>query len=323
MRGMLRGVWMVGVVSLWIAALASTPLAAKEPSDEKSGVPSYLLRYQFEKNEVLNYQVEHESSMTTTAPPNYLETVTNSVQSRKNQRVVGLDSKGNATLELVIENAKMSVQFGDATPISFDSKQPQNCPKAYQYMREIIGQPLARVQVSPRGELLETRTQLPIAVLQKANLVKADGTFNEDASQNFLVEFPEQAIEVGDTWTNTFQVKVRVGRSLTQKVTMQRSYELVNVVDNVATIKLRTGLITPTRDGMILAQLIQMAPNGHIEFDLNKGRILSRTLTIDKTEAGVINGAGTMQAKSKRVERWIAPKVEGKKQADANQQAAK
>ena len=98
-------VWMVGVVTLWIH-LPSILVAANKPSDE-SGVSSYRLRYQFKKNEVLNYQVDHETTMTTTTPQ-YSEKVTNKVESRKNHRVVGLDSKGNATLELMIENAKMS-----------------------------------------------------------------------------------------------------------------------------------------------------------------------------------------------------------------------
>ncbi|MCA9071007.1 MAG: hypothetical protein KDA84_18900 [Planctomycetaceae bacterium] len=315
MRGMLRGVWIVGVVSLWMHTHSSTIPAANKPSEGQPKASAYLLRYHFEKNEVLNYQVDHETSMTTTAPPNYLEKVTNSVQSQKNHRVVGVDSKGNATLELMIKHAKMSAQFGDSNPLKFDSDHPKDCPKVYEHMRPIIGRPLARVQVSPRGELLQTRPQLPFSVLAKAKLVKADGSFSEGASQNFLIEFPEDAIKVGEGWTNTFEVKVVVGKTLTQNVTMQRSYELVKVDGNIATIKLRTGLITPTRDGMILGQLIQMSPNGTIEFDLEKGRILSRTLTIDKTEAGIINGHGSVHAESKRVERWIDPKADDNKQA--------
>ena len=54
---------------------------------------------------------------------------------------------------------------------------------------------------------------------------------------------------------------------------MQRSYELVEVKDGRATIKIRSALITPIRDGMILAQLIQMSPCGTIVFDLENGRI--------------------------------------------------
>jgi hypothetical protein len=103
-----------------------------------------------------------------------------------------------------------------------------------------------------------------------------------------------------------------VGQTLKQPVTMQRSYELVEVANDLATIKLRTVMITPIRDGMILAQLIQMTPEGTIVFDLKNGRMVSRTLTIDKTEVGVIGGNSSMHAKSKREERWIDPKTEKK-----------
>jgi hypothetical protein len=284
-------------------------------TSEAAEVPagSYLLRYQFKKDEVLNYQVDHETTMITTKPE-FVEKVSNEVHSRKQNRVVALDSQGNATLELSIEDTKMSAQFGEAQPVSFDSRNPQDCPESYKVIRDIVGKPLARVRVTPRGELLQSVPLLPLAVMKKAKLVKADGTLSDDASRNFLVEFPENALKVGDIWTNVFKVNVSVSRSLTQAVTMQRSYELLEVKDGLATIKLRSGLITPINDGMILAQLIQMSPSGTIVFDIENGRLVSRTLVIDKTEVGVIGGDSSMQAKSKREERWIDPKAE--KQAD-------
>jgi hypothetical protein len=279
--------------------------------DDAARPDGYLLRYQFTKDEVQNYDVDHETTMITTRPE-LKETVTNEVQTRKSHRIVSVDSEGNAWMELVIEAAKMSAQFNEAEPLSYDSEKPEECPKAYQHVRDIIGKPLAQVQVSPRGELLSTRALLGPNVLDKAQALKDNGALSDEASRNFLIEFPEQPIRVGDTWTNTFKVNVRVSQRLKQPVTMQRSYELVDVADDLATIRLRTVLITPIRDGMILAQLIQMTPEGTIVFDVKNGRMVSRTLTIDKTEVGVIGGESAMHAKSKREERWIDPKAEKK-----------
>ena len=125
--------------------------------------------------------------------------------------------------------------------------------------------------------------------------------------RNFLVEFPEDALKVGEGWTETYKVKVQLSPRLSQNVTMQRSYELAEVKDNLATIKMRTALITPIRDARILAQLIQMTPSATITFDVKRGRLVSRTLTIDKTEYGAVGGNSTMHAKSKREERCLAP----------------
>lgn len=279
--------------------------------DQEPKAEGYLLRYKFIKGEVQNYDVDHETTMVTTRPE-LMEKVRNDVQTRKTHRVVSVDSDGNGWLELAVETARMSAQFGEAEPLSYDSQKPEDCPQVYRHVRDIIGKPLAQVHVSPRGELLETKPLLGQNALDKAQALKADGTLADEASRNFLIEFPEQPIQVGESWENTFKVNVRVGQKLKQPVTMQRSYELVKVENDLATIKLRTVLITPIRDGMILAQLIQMTPEGTIVFDLKNGRMVSRTLTLDKTEVGVIGKNSSMHAKSKREERWIDPKAEKK-----------
>lgn len=306
MRGTSRGFQSAFVFLAILTSPTFAEAAKKTAGEADSGGPAYLLRYQFKKDQVLNYQVDHETTMTTTTAE-HVEKHTTTSHSRKNQRVVGLDSAGNASLELMIEHAEMSAKFGDSKAKHFDSRDPENCPKQYRHMKGIIGQPLTRVQVSPRGKLLAIRPLLRPELLAQANLLKSDGSLSNEAAQNFLIKFPEEAITVGESWTDTFKVKVSVNRRLKQPMTLQRRYELVDVTEHLATIELRTALITPTRDGKILVQLIQMTPKGKIVFDMEKGRIVSRTLTVDKTEFGVIGGGGSVEAKSKRVERWIDP----------------
>jgi hypothetical protein len=266
-------------------------------ADEKSAdAGSHLLRYQFNKGEILSYQVDHESTLVT-AHAELEEKVANAVFTRRNHRVVSVDQSGNALMELAIDEARMSAQFDDEKPLSFDSQKPEDCPRHYESIRDIIGKPLSQVRMSPRGEMLEVKPLLP----------QFKDSISDDPSGSFLVQFPEGPVKVGEGWTNIFKVNVRISRFLTQPVTMQQSYELAEVKDGLATIKLRTGLITPINDAMILGQLIQMAPKGTIVFDIENGRLISRTLTIDKTEVGVIAGGGSMHAKSKREERWIEP----------------
>ncbi len=295
-----------------VLAVASAAEAANNKTDSaKAADPdAYTLRYQFKKDEVLHYRVDHESTLIA-SKPELSQRTKNEVHSKKNQRVVATDSAGNATLELAIDWVKMSAQFDDSEARVFDSKHPDDCPDCYKGVRQVIGQPLARVRVSPRGTLLSSTPLLSPAVLARARMLPPDpSSESNDPMRNFLVEFPEEPLKIGEGWTNTYKVKVQVTRRLSQDVTMQRSYELTEVKDQRATIKMRTALITPIRDGQILGQLIQMTPSGTIVFDLEHGRIVSRTLAIDKTEVGVIGGNGSMQAKSKRVECWIDPAKE-------------
>ena len=76
---------------------------------------------------------------------------------------------------------------------------------------------------------------------------------------------------------------------------------------NVATIRVLNSLLTPMNDPEILRQLVQQTPKGTIEFDMQQGRVLNRTLQIDEKVVGAFGAQTLLQANGECVEKLIPP----------------
>ncbi|MGE0377138.1 MAG: hypothetical protein AB7Q45_17140, partial [Planctomycetaceae bacterium] len=163
---------------------------------------------------------------------------------------------------------------------------------------ETIGKPLARITVSPMGELLDMKWLLPDQ--QGALPAKADG-----GTLDILVSMPEGPVAVGETWKQRFETEVLVDQKLRKTVTLLRTYRLAGVENDRATIELQTAVITPLHDPAQEAQLIQKTPNGTIEFDLKRGVMLSRATAVDREVVGFNGGKSRIRNKTTRSENLV------------------
>ncbi len=85
---------------------------------------------------------------------------------------------------------------------------------------------------------------------------------------------PVEPVKIGDSWHVSNEVRVRsdkTGRA--ERVKTRIVYTLDDVKTGLATINVRTELVTPVDDPAIKSQLVQQLTNGEIEFDLDAGRI--------------------------------------------------
>ena len=139
------------------------------------------------------------------------------------------------------------------------------------------------------------------------NLV--DAAQKTDPAMNFLVVFPEQPIKIGEKWTEKSEALVSVGSGLTQPLNLIRQFELTSVTNNIATIQFRTSLLTPMNDPEILRQLVQLTPTGSIEFDVQQGRILSKTLKIDEKVVEAFGKQTLLQARGESKEKLAATRT--------------
>jgi hypothetical protein len=271
--------------------------------------PTYRLQYRFEPGQVVRYTSSHEGMLETTKG-DLTETARNRSETDKHFRVVSVDDTGVATLELVIDRVRMSARFGDGRPVEFDSREAKEVSPAFHGVSQTVGKPLARIRVAPTGELLSSKPligpELQSQVAAPAPATGSGGGKDDDPNKNFLVVFPPRPLRVGEGWRDQYKTRVHLTRQLTQEVTLLRQYELTGVKDGVATVELTTSVITPIHDPALAAQLIQKAPGGTIEFDLQRGLMTSRVLTVDQTEVGVIGSDSTMHAKTRLEERLVA-----------------
>lgn len=289
-----------------LTAVASLLLCGRPTQAEESA--GHRLQYKFEVGEIVRYHATHKTMLKTTKGPS-TEIVQDESDSEQHYRVTAVDDDGIATLELTTDRVKMSARFGNAKPESYDSTADENVSPRFAAVAKTIGKPLARLTVRPNGELVSSKPLLPESVQRLVTTPTQSPTANDDPAKNVFTVFPDKPLAVGDTWRESFQVRVNVDRRLEQNVTLLRVSELTSLEDGLATVKYRTSLITPVQDGGVRVQLLQRTPSGSLVFDIEQGRIISRTMKIDRTEVGVIGSNSLMRAVSLRKEKLI-PKSE-------------
>ena len=270
----------------------------------KAQEKTFQLVYKFETNQTVHYDVVYKMWITTKKGL-VAETAVNESKSRKHFRVVSVDSEKNAVIEPFIDRVWMSARFGDNDPVVYDSESDSKPPKQFRSIHQTIGKPLARIKIAPHGEFLKAVPFRNVAGRFKSQ--PPSGLAADETHRSFLVVFPQNPIRVGDTWKDTLDVNVTLSPKLKRKVTLRRKYQLVSVENNQATISLVTSVLTPVRDPTVSAQLIQRSPEGTIVFDLKRGFIVSRNLTIDKTVIGALGDQSSMRAKSDLSERLVPP----------------
>lgn len=291
------------ILGLFVAAATLTsPAFAEGP---------YRLAYRFQPGEFLHYEMEEQADVFTqngTVKDRFDRPVESKsfqqTQLLKSYRVVIVDEDGAATLEPIIEKIRMSSRSGDNAAISFDSTKDEAPPKEFEKVAGTIGRALSRFQVAANGKLIKV-TMLVDDVPKSFS----EAAEKADPSINFLVVFPDKPINIGEKWNEKFDTPIKVSGGLSRPVQLIRSFELIKVVENVATIRYRTRLLTAINDPEILTQLVQQTPTGLIDFDLEQGRILQRAFEVDNKVIGSFGPETLLHARGQSVERLIVEKT--------------
>lgn len=300
-------------VFLYSSLYSPLSMADGDPGEQTSAAPAkphddnhYLLAYRFQPNQFLHYNVSHPITLDLKFDQGSMTTF-NETKTRKHYRVVSVDSDGRALLETVIDHVHMTVQADDGVPIVFDSEEDSDkCPPEFQEILEAVGRPLSRAEFASNGELLALLPMKASGTGTGKETAQTKQTDELDPIQNFLVVLPQNPVKVGETWKDRFEVPVTIPSSkLQRRILLQRVYRLVSVEGDLATIALKTSVLTPAYDPQIRVQLIQRTPSGTIVFDMHDGVIVSRTLKSDRTEIDAIGPKTSMRAVSTRSEQLV------------------
>lgn len=298
---MVRGIGRNAVACGLCAALAASAFAAdtgivvSQPGQGNT----YQLVYKFTPGQFARYEVLQKSKIVSKYPQ-ASETVDNESTTSKHYRVIASDA-GGAQLEPIIDRVQMSVTFNAVEKREYDSAAAGDPPQGFGDVAANVGRALARVQLTSNGEMIKVT---PLANAPKSLVAMAA---QNDAKLNFLVPFPKEPVGVGAVWKDRYQTPVTVGQGLSQPVTLQREFELKSVSGSVATIAFKTVVLTPIGNPQVEAQLLQCRPAGTIEFDLERGLIVSQTT---KASGDVVNpfGANTqLTATLESSERLLDP----------------
>lgn len=281
-----------GLISdLLKGALTDKSESETDESDVASG-EDYLLRYQFAEGEQLRYQTTQ--TMTQEAlGENQRKMDISTVMQKRRFRVTDVKKNGDAVATMQFEKVHMELKSGDADPIVFDSSMTlKEVPRLYQAAARKLRGAAPEFDLSAAGIKLN-RDGVEIAP--------------EKGRACFMVLLPPEPVRVGDTWKSTLEVKVRLTTKLNRTIRLLRTHRLTKVEDGIAHITVSTSVLSRVVSVQVKSQLLQATPQGSIQFDIAKGRVIRRELNFDSSVLGAF-GAGTMlSAKGQTVEELLAP----------------
>ncbi|HRX82068.1 MAG TPA: hypothetical protein P5307_23530, partial [Pirellulaceae bacterium] len=198
--------------------------------------------------------------------------------STKAWQVSDVDAEGNFTFSHSVTNVNMWQQLSDRPEVRYNSETDTEIPPEYQQVAKTVGVPLATVTISPKGDIV--------------------GREGSEANEKFgvggiIMLLPEKPVKAGSRWYEPSELHTRLPDGRVKKIKIRKNYELEKIQTGVATIAVKTEVLTPVNDPRIESQLVQQLTDGTIKFDVDAGRVISKEMNWDKTVVG-FNGADSM-----------------------------
>ena len=274
------------------------PIVAQVPAvqDEFDAITSkltdhtYHLRYKFRARQTLRYEVVHQVSVKTLVQGTSQESQSRS-KSIQSWKIDKSDAPGTTILTHSVEYVDMWSKTSGRQPIRYDSRSDEQAPPDYENIAKMVNTPLSIVTVDAFGKVLDRDDKIP--------------QFNMGTG-GMTVPLPNQAVKLGAEWSTPGFVRVRQGNGILKAIKTRQLYRLEKVETGMATISLRTEVLTPVNDARIESQLIQRLSNGTIKFDIDAGVVRGRRLEWDQTVVG-FNGPESSMTYVARLTESLAP----------------
>ncbi len=276
-------------IAVWFLLSSMAPmLAAESPaSDNAASDKKYTLRYRFDPNETVRYEVTHIAKTKTRLrgieEASQVHTVSEKVWSFKKPA-----ASDAMTFDHAVSKVELMQQTGEKPEIRWNSESDAEPPIEFEKVAEQIGTPLSTVSINSRGQETSRETH--------------GGTESQLGMGGLTIALPEEAIAVGGTWTVPKEVKVRGAEGEVKSMKIREVYSLDKVETGVATISIKSEVLTPIEDESIKAQLVQQLSNGTIRFDIDGGRMLSKQLDWDESVVGFQGANSLMEYRARLTE---------------------
>ncbi len=304
-------------------AMAQSPTPAKRPAEKLQDAPStlrkverkemtespstlggeeFLLRYNLEPGMVISSEVTHLAK-TDTKVDSSEQNSHSRTESQKTWEVTRVEN-GEMTFEYKILEIDMSQRIGADMEIRYSSKSGDEPARQFQAAADSVGKVISTVTIDEQGMIVARSDET-----NPPNLGMGDIT----------LPVPKKPIAVGATWEVPRELRIRREDSTVKTVRFRELFRLDKVSAGVATIAVRSEMLTPITEPQEEAQVLQQLSNGTIKFDVDAGRMISKELGWDKVVVG-FSGAGSVMDYSARLEEQV---IKAELKAGASKSAAK
>lgn len=267
------------------AVAALVLLAAPASADTPAAV---TLRYRFEPGEKIVMDVAHRA-LTETVIGGTRQAVETATDSTKVWTVVAVDAAGRATIEHSVDDVTMSSRTSDKGETRWSSRDDGPVAPDYEPVRRSLGVPLARLVVDATGRVIERRDLKPTPPSNTGDLM--------------VVPLPDEPATVGTEWTVPQEVVVEVPNGPRRAVKTRLRYRVASLRDGVATIDVDTTVLTPLDDPRLESRLLERIWDGEVEFDVARGRLMSRSTGVDRRVVGFSGPESSVRYKASLEER--------------------
>jgi hypothetical protein len=260
-------------------------LAVRAPAETHDPV---TLRYRFQPGEKIVMDVAHRA-LTETVIGGTKQAVETATDSTKVWTVVAVDPAGLATIEHSVADVTMSSRTSDKGETRWSSRDEGPVPPDYEAVHRSLGVPLARLVIDATGRVIERRDFKPTPPSNTGDLM--------------VVPLPDEPATVGTEWTVPQEVVVEVPNGPRRAVKTRLRYRVASLRDGVAVIDADTTVLTPLDDPRLESRLLERIWDGRIEFDVARGRLLSRSTGVDRRVVGFSGPESSVRYKASLEER--------------------
>ena len=233
-------------IALAVLALAvAAPLGAEDSTprrdlsaeleaaeDRLTSQVEYLLRYKFAAGETMRWKVVHLVTTDTKISGNSQTSKSRSV-STKCWHVGRVTEDGQIAFKHSVENVDMWQQVSDRPEVAYNSQKDGQPPPEYEQVAKTVGQTLAEVTIQSDGQIIQKDSDSP-----RLNLGMGD----------VVMLLPPKPVRIGSHWYEPGEIQVRQADKTVQRIKTRKLYTLEKVQTGVATISLKTEVLTPVDD---------------------------------------------------------------------------
>lgn len=259
-------------------------------SNRQVAEPTYLLRYSFDADETVRYEVTHVAK-TKTRISGTEELANVHTVSQKVWNLSSVDPTGEMTFVHSVDAVELTQQTGENPEIRWSSESGQAPPILFETVAEQIKTPLSTVTIDPQGGERSRQTHA--------------GVEHNLGMGGLTIPLPAEAIPVGHRWNAPREIRARGEAGEVKVIKARDVYTLEKVQTGVATLRVRTEVLTPMETASIKAQIVQQLSNGTIRFDIDAGRCLSKQLDWDETVVGFQGPNSLMEYRARLTESLV------------------
>lgn len=246
----------------------------------------YVLVYKFVEGEEIKYDVEHKATIDTkiSGTRQVTKSTTNSTKSWK----VASVGEDNITFAHMVDDVSMWRKTDGSDEIRYNSKEATKPPPEFEHVARSIGKPISVVTINRSGQVIK----------REGSGAKSDLGFG-----GIVMPLPSGEVELGHSWAIPKKLRLRHRDGRVKEVKTQMKYRLEKVQSGVATVSVRTQVLTPVNDAALKSQLVQQLSNGEVKFDIDAGRVISKRLDWTETVIGFSGADSNMKYLARFTER--------------------